>query len=488
MVKTTTDTKTARGLYLDYVKELIRDLKNSKDWKLTNKPTDPNNKFEFFTGTEEALIINSTDRTIRWVKQCFVKGLVHRVKNSMMVSGFIYFLDHPLTNQERKRFTFNDLIDLTVKSLSKDILKVDGERTGFHRQLIFFDDGNFSEMIKLVILDENNEIKDSDDRLLKIIKNYLLSKESTEYLLKEKEPGYLCDLLSSVSNISDKKGFSAIDKILEFFPKDVLLESLIYKSKSQDQFYNSTVRTSYGSTRLYEFLFVENKVDDVDDLRSLKLMFTKYFFRTKNKGNDQQVKYYKIHPELFLFLIELLSTNDLKDPENLKVFEDLKFCFEKALTFLDELEQEPILSIVSQHHEISNSYYFDLAVSPNVHLEEVNLLKQLFTKPLLHAKEATNIRFVFSQDSPELSLFYNGKYFENNLRHWGCNPGQYSDDFKDFSELLKNLEELFEIFYEVIKEKDRSELELLMLDLQRWKGKLVFFEKIKNNQLECFVP
>ena len=109
-------------------------------------------------------------------------------------------------------------------------------------------------------------------------------------------------------------------------------------------------------------------------------------------------------------------------------------------------------------------------------------------KPLQHAKETTNIRFVFSQDSPELSLFFNSKYFESTLRHWVYNPGsRYREDFEDFSELLKVLEELFKSFSEVIKEKDRSELELLMLDLQRWKGKLVFFEKIKNNQIECFV-
>ena len=69
MVKTTTDTKTARGLYLDYVKELIRDLKNSKDWKFTNKPADPEHKFITFTGNEEALIINSTEKTIHWVKK-----------------------------------------------------------------------------------------------------------------------------------------------------------------------------------------------------------------------------------------------------------------------------------------------------------------------------------------------------------------------------------------------------------------------------------
>lgn len=488
MVKTTTYTKTARGLYLDYVKELIRDLKNSKDWEFTNKPADPEHKFITFTGNEEALIINSTERTIHWVKQNFVKGLVHRVKTSMMVSGFIYFLDHPLTNQERERFTFNDLIDLTVKSLSKDILKVDEKQTGFYRQLQLFDDGNFSEMINLVISDENNEINDLDGRLLKIITDYLLSEESTEYLLKEKEPGYLCSLLSSVSKMSDKKSFSAVDKILEFFPRDVLLESLIYRSKSQDPFYSEMLRTSYCSKRLYEFLFVESNVENVDDLRSLKLMFTKFFFITKYKGKDQQVKYYQINPRLFSFCVQFLNFN-LKNPENLKVLEDLKFCFEKALTFLDELEKGPILNIVSQQYEISGTYYFDLSVSPNVHLEEVNLLKQFLVKPLLNANETTNIRFVFSREVPEVSLFYNSSYLESNLRYWGCNPGgKYSQDFKEFSELLETLERLFKTFSEVIKEKDRSELELLMLDLQRWKEKLVFFEKIKNNQLEIFVP
>ena len=488
MVKTTTDTKTARGLYLDYVKELIRDLKNSKDWKFTNKPADPEHKFITFTGNEEALIINSTEKTIHWVKQNFVKGLVHRVKTTMMVSGFIYFLDHPLTNQERERFTFNDLIDLTVKSLSKDILEVDEKQTGFYHQLQFFDDGNFSRMVELVVLDENKKIDDSDDRLLKIIKDYLLSEESTEYLLKEKEPGYLCSLLSSVSKMSDKKSFSAVDKILEFFPRDILLESLIYRSKSQDPFYSEMLRTSYCSKRLYEFLFVESNVDGVDDLKSLKLMFTKFFFIDQYKGDDKQVKYHRINPSLFEFLVKFLNFN-LKDPENLKVFEDLRFCFKKALTFLDELEQDPILNIVSRQHEISGIYYFDLAVSPNIHLEEVNLLKQFLVEPLQHAKETTNIRFVFSQESPELSLFFNSKYFESNLRHWVYNPcSRYREDFEDFSELLKVLEELFKSFSEVIKEKDRSELELLMLDLQRWKGKLDFFEKIKNNQIECFVP
>lgn len=487
MVKTTTEAKSARGLYFDYVKELVRDLKNSKDWKLTNKPTDPNNKFEFFTGTEEALIINSTDRTIRWVKQGFVNGLVHRVKTSMMVSGFIYFLDHPLTDKERERFTFSDLIDLTIKSLSKDILEVDEKQTGFYHQLQLFDNTNFSELIKLVILDENNEINDLDDRLLKIIKDYLLSEESTEYLLKEKEPGYLCSLLSSVSKMSDKKSFSAVNKILEFFPKDVLLESLIYRSKSQDPFYSELLRTSYCGKRLYEFLFVESNVDNVADLKSLKLMFTKFFFIDQYKGKDRPVKYHRINPSLFSFLVKFLN-NNLKDSENLKVFEDLRFCFEKALTFLDELEQDPILNIVSREHEVSGVYYFDLSVVPNNHLEEVNLLKQFLVKPLQHAKETTNIRFVFSQDSPELSLFFNSKYFESTLRHWVYNPGsRYREDFEDFSELLKVLEELFKSFSEVIKEKDRSELELLMLDLQRWKGKLVFFEKIKNNQIECFV-
>lgn len=164
-----------------------------------------------------------------------------------------------------------------------------------------------------------------------------------------------------------------------------------------------------------------------------------------------------------------------------KKFKELQFVFSKALTFLSELDDEPVVNVnaidnccVSKYNFDINEYYLSDLVS------FIKTLKEFFIPVYKNIHSQGNINFVFNEDDDHLSIFYNTQRLEKSLKgnDWCANITE---------EILLELEQLFNDFSEIISEENREELELFQMDLELWKKKVAYFKKVQKKEVYRFV-
>ena len=164
-----------------------------------------------------------------------------------------------------------------------------------------------------------------------------------------------------------------------------------------------------------------------------------------------------------------------------KQFEDLQFAFTKALEFLNELVENPVLNIYSIENGTTSKYSFDTydyELSPL--LDEIKMLSQFFIPVYRDIKSRTNIEFVFNEDDDHIGIFYNTKSLEKDLKE----ESYYTVVLE---KILLELEQLFNDFSEIIPEENRDELELFQMDLELWKKKVAYFKKVNKKEVYRFV-
>lgn len=167
--------------------------------------------------------------------------------------------------------------------------------------------------------------------------------------------------------------------------------------------------------------------------------------------------------------------------EHYKEFDELQFVFSKALTFLAELDDKPVVNINSIKDYPTSRYNFNI---DDYYLSNlINYIKtsnEFFVPVYKEISSQKNIEFVFNEDDDHLGIFYNTQRFERDLK-------KNLDSVYLAEEILLELEQTFNTFSEIISEENRDELELFQMDLELWKKKVSYFKKVQKKEVYRFV-
>ena len=335
--------------------------------------------------------------------------------------------------------------------------------------------------------------------------------ENVENTVMSKEPENLSRYILSTVPSNPKKLLVGFEYYLNYFSKELILKSFAANNKSNISF---GIQTYKHIKALYDLLFVNNNFSTKEDIKKFKEMFVSAFF-SKNKGPQKSNRIFLRNEEHdgkefyslnVNFSQELLNLQDdcfrlgckhigKFDEDNLdisefseedfeahnKQFENLQFAFTKALEFLNELVENPVLNIYSIENGTTSKYSFDTydyELSPL--LDEIKMLSQFFIPVYRDIKSRTNIEFVFNEDDDHIGIFYNTKSLEKDLKE----ESYYTVVLE---EILLELEQLFNGFSEIISEENRDELELFQMDLELWKKKVAYFKKVNKKEVYRFV-
>lgn len=510
-----TKTITAHSLYLDYIKKIILEMGNFMKWDV-ELPYAYGRYADFSDLTREILctsysVINLRDKKITVVKYSSSRP------NSNSISAFLK--DDQLLGGLTVRL--NDLRKSSNKydfiiSLKKLILE------GFNTSLLELENSPFSDqeevfktltpitMFKYVVDPKYKESKYIDDEMLEILRT-LLSKENIETSVMNRTP----ELLSRIILRGDFYGNGEFNERVEYYsqlvPKELILKSFVANLKGDLQ---ACIQDCEQKKDLHNFLFVDNDISTEDEIRAFKENFVGTFF-VKQKGPQSSNRLfwsYEVHDgkEFYSLNDRFLSklsgiqdecnrlgckhinncneedsdvSEDFKEEldEHYEKFEELQFAFSKALTFLVELDSDPVVNINAIDNCSVSKYNFDIdEYFLSDLISFIKTLKAFFAPVYKNIHSKGNINFVFNEDDDHLSIFYNTQRLEKSLKKndWCANITE---------EILLELEQTFNTFSEIISEENREELELFQMDLELWKKKVAYFKKVQKKEVYRFV-
>lgn len=497
MKQTQTQTNDITSLYLDYIKKVILKLGYFRDWEILGVGFggDKISSFDKKRLDNCIAIINLSDQTVR------IKSLATR-----NVHFFKRELFHGLTIKLNKFEPMSNDYDfmLSLKNIISDDLKNyflndEDNNIAFWDQAAYLKETHPMSLFDFI----NPNCKDRnlfDAEMLKIIQTLFL-KENVEKSVMSSDPELL-SLYILTNGVGD---------LTDVFPKDIILKSFEANNKLELPY---TIDDRKHLKDLYELLFVDNQISTEEDILKFKKMFVKAFL-DKTKGpriserlflGDEEFdgkEFYVLNPRFLTELTELQdeclrlscehidkfdesdldgcdsSEDDLK--RHNERFENLQFVFKKALEFLKDIDEEPIINIQSPEEGTTAKYSFD---AKNYYLnllpDEIKMLNKFFVPIYKDIKSRNNVTFVFNGDNNHLGIFYNTQMLEKDLKE---RSGYISTTRK----ILLELEQLFNDFSELIQEENRQELELLQMDLELWKKKVDYFEKIQKKDIYYFV-
>lgn len=498
MKQTQTNDVTAHSLYLDYIKKVIKNLGFFIDWEILGVGFggDKISSFDKKRLDNCIAIINLSNKTIK------IKSL-----GSRNVLFFKKELFYGLTIKLNKLEPVSSNIDFVISLkniISEDLknyfLNDEDNNISFGDQAVGLKQTH--PMTLFDFINPNYQDKNLfDSEMLKIIQTLFL-KENVEKSVMSSEPETLSlyILTNGVGNLTD------------VFPKDLILKSFEANNKKELPY---TIDDRKHLKDLYELLFVDNQISTEEDILKFKKMFVKAFL-DKTKGprisesfflEDEEFdgkEFYVLNPRFLTELTELqdeccrlsckhidkfdesdLDGCDSSEEDNFKRhnerFENLQFVFKKALEFLKDIDEEPIINIQSPEEGTTAKYSFDAKdYYLNLLPDEIKMLNKFFVPIYKDIKSRNNITFVFNGDNNHLGIFYNTQVLEKDLKE---RSGYISTTRK----ILLELEQLFNNFSELIQEENRQELELLQMDLELWKKKVDYFEKIQKKDVYYFV-
>jgi hypothetical protein len=508
LTKTNNETKTvtAHSLYLDYIKKVILRLSDFTSWTFKTVSFGNVEPYEIseYTLNNSYAIINLSQKTIE------IKSLGGTKNLYLFDNQLLYGLTIRLEKLKRSSNNYDFVLSLK-NMISDDLSKSfwEGAEPSFSTQ-----EGKFQNLIPMNMFSYiNPNFKDKDlfdDDILEIIRTLFLE-ENVENTVMSKEPENLSRYILSTVPSNPKKLLVGFEYYLNYFSKELILKSFAANNKSNISF---GIQTYKHIKALYDLLFVNNNFSTKEDIKKFKEMFVSAFF-SKNKGPQKSNRIFLRNEEHdgkefyslnVNFSQELLNLQDdcfrlgckhigKFDEDNLdisefseedfeahnKQFENLQFAFTKALEFLNELVENPVLNIYSIENGTTSKYSFDTydyELSPL--LDEIKMLSQFFIPVYRDIKSRTNIEFVFNEDDDHIGIFYNTKSLEKDLKE----ESYYTVVLE---EILLELEQLFNGFSEIISEENRDELELFQMDLELWKKKVAYFKKVNKKEVYRFV-
>ena len=365
-------------------------------------------------------------------------------------------------------------------------------------------------MFKYVVDPEYKNKNSFDNELLEIIKT-LLSKENIESSVMDRNPGALSRIILRGDFGSEGEFNNKIEYYSQLLPKELILKAFAANIKGD---LKSCIEECEQKKDLYNFLFVDNNISTDDEIRAFKEKFAGTFF-VKEKGPQNSERFFFRNEEhdgkVFYSLNDrfLWKVSNIQDEclrlgckhiddccdessdftkyknkaldKHYKEFEELQFVFSKALIFLLDLDDKPVVNINAINDCPTSRYNFNI---DDYYLSDlINFIKTLneFFVPVykdIHSQE--NIEFVFNEDDDHLGIFYNTQKFEKELK-------KSSHAVNITEEILLELEHLFNDFSEIISEENREELKLFQMDLELWKKKVAYFKKVQKKEVYRFV-
>jgi hypothetical protein len=514
-----TKTITPHSLYLDYIKKVILEMGNFTKWSV-ELPYDHYDycKYADFTDlTREILCssyarINLSDKKITIVEYSSgypkSNNLSAFLKNDELLSGLTLRLNDLLKSSNKYDFIIS-LKKLILDGFNTSLLEV--KNSPFSDQEEIFKTLTPITMFKYVVDPKYKESKYIDNEMLEILRT-LLSKENIEASVMNRTPELLSRIILRGDFYGDGEFNERVEYYLQLVPKELILKSFSANLNGDLQ---ACIQDCQQKKDLYNFLFVDNDISTDDEILGFKEKFVGTFF-IKRKGPQSSnfpflrnevhdgKEFYSLN-DRFLYRISNIQdecqrlnckhideyndrNSDISDDELKKELEDhyekfkeLQFVFSKALTFLSELDDEPVVNVnaidncsVSKYNFDINEYYLSDFVG------FIKTLKEFFIPVYKNIHSQGNINFVFNEDDDHLSIFYNTKGLEKSLKEndWCANITE---------EILLELEQLFNNFSEIISEENRQELELFQMDLELWKKKVAYFKKVQKKEVYRFV-
>lgn len=511
-----TKTVTPHSLYLDYIKKVILEMGNFTKWDV-ELPYAYGRYADFSDLTRETLcssytVISLEDKKITVVKYSSSRPNSNSIsaflKNDELLRGLTVQLNHLPQSSNEYDFIIS-LKKLILEGFNTSLLDV--ENSPFSDQEEIFNTLTPITMFKYVVDPKYKESKYIDNEMLEILRT-LLSKENIEASVMNRTP----ELLSRIILRGDFYGNGEFNERVEYYsqlvPKELILKSFSANLNGDLQ---ACIQDCQQKKDLYNFLFVDNDISTDNEILGFKEKFVGTFF-IKRKGPQSSnfpflrnevhdgKEFYSLN-DRFLYRIgdiqdECQQLNckhidkydegisDISDDELKKKLEDhyekfdeLQFVFSKALTFLEELDDEPVINVNAIDNCSVSKYNFDIDeyYLPGL-LGFIKTLKEFFIPVYKNIHSEGNINFVFNEDDDHLSIFYNTKGLER------CLKG--NDWYANLTEkILLELEQLFNDFSEIISEENREELELFQMDLELWKKKVAYFKKVQKKEVYRFV-
>ena len=507
-----TKTVTPHSLYLDYIKKVILELGNFTKWdvKLLSRRHD-----QFSLLTREVLcesyaVINLSNKKITVVEYSPVSknSSIYGFLNGDNLFGGLAVKLNDLTISSNKNDFVISLKKLILDGFNTSLLEL--EKSPFSDQEEIFKILTPITMFKYVVEPEYKNKNSFDNELLEIIKT-LLSKENIESSVMDRNPGALSRIILRGDFGSEGEFNNKIEYYSQLLPKELILKAFAANIKGD---LKSCIEECEQKKDLYNFLFVDNNISTDDEIRAFKENFAAAFF-IKEKGPQSSNRFFfkneehdgKVFYSLsdrFLWKVSNIQDECLRlgckhindcNEENSDVsedfkeeldkhyenFEELQFVFSKALTFLVELDSDPVVNINAIDNCSVSKYNFDI---DDYFLSDlisfIKTLKVFFVPVYKNIHSKGNINFVFNEDDDHLSIFYNTQRLEKSLKgnDWCANITE---------EILLELEQLFNNFSEIISEENRDELELFQMDLELWKKKVAYFKKVQKKEVYRFV-
>lgn len=503
---------TPHSLYLDYIKKVILELGNFTKWdvKLLSRR---HNQFSLLTREvlcESYAVINLSNKKITVVEYSPVSknSSIYGFLNGDNLFGGLAVKLNDLTVSSNKNDFVISLKKLILDGFNTSLLEL--EKSPFSDQEEIFKILTPITMFKYVVDPEYKNKNSFDNELLEIIKT-LLSKENIESSVMDRNPGALSRIILRGDFGSEGEFNNKIEYYSQLLPKELILKAFAANIKGD---LKSCIEECEQKKDLYNFLFVDNNISTDDEIRAFKEKFAGTFF-VKEKGPQNSERFFFRNEEhdgkVFYSLNDrfLWKVSNIQDEclrlgckhiddccdessdftkyknkaldKHYKEFEELQFVFSKALIFLLDLDDKPVVNINAINDCPTSRYNFNI---DDYYLSDlINFIKTLneFFVPVykdIHSQE--NIEFVFNEDDDHLGIFYNTQKFEKELK-------KSSHAVNITEEILLELEHLFNDFSEIISEENREELKLFQMDLELWKKKVAYFKKVQKKEVYRFV-
>ena len=510
-----TKTITAHSLYLDYIKKIILEMGNFMKWDV-ELPYAYGRYADFSDLTREILctsysVINLRDKKITVVKYSSSRPNSNSIsaflKDDQLLGGLTVRLNDLRKSSNKYDFIIS-LKKLILEGFNTSLLEL--EKSPFSDQEEVFKTLTPITMFKYVVDPKYKESKYIDNEMLEILRT-LLSKENIESSVMNRTPELLSRIILRGDFYGDGEFNDRVEYYSQLIPKELILKSFSANLNGDLQ---GCIQDCEQKKDLYNFLFVDNDISTEDEIRGFKENFAGTFF-VKQKGPQSSNRLfwsYEVHDgkEFYSlndrFLAKLSGiqdecnrlgckhindcngedsdvSEDFKEElnEHYEKFKELQFVFSKALTFLSELDNDPVVNINAIDNCSVSKYNFDIdEYFLSDLISFIKTLKAFFAPVYKNIHSKGNINFVFNEDDDHLSIFYNTQRLEKSLKKndWCANITE---------EILLELEQLFNDFSEIISEENREELELFQMDLELWKKKVAYFKKVQKREVYRFV-
>lgn len=393
-----TKTVTPHSLYLDYIKKVILEMGNFTKWsvELPYDHYDYCRYIDFTDLTREILCssyarINLSNKKITIVEYSSgypkSNNLSAFLKNDELLGGLTVQLNNLPQSSNKYDFIIS-LKQMILEGFNTSLLEV--ENSPFSDQEEIFKTLTPITMFKYVVDPKYKESKYIDNEMLEILRT-LLSKENIESSVMNRTP----ELLSRIILRGDFYGNGEFNERVEYYsqlvPKELILKSFSANLNGDLQ---ACIQDCQQKKDLYNFLFVDNDISTDDEILGFKEEFVGTFF-IKRKGPQSSnfpflrnevhdgKEFYSLN-DRFLYRISNIQdecqrlnckhideynerNSDISDDELKKELEDhyekfdeLQFVFSKALTFLEELDDEPVVNVNAINNCSVSKYNFDI--------------------------------------------------------------------------------------------------------------------------------